>query len=78
MVKKRRKHHRRSTLLEHLPNELLAEIFSYLNGIDAIFAFSQLNQRFQYLLNENCFFFDFKSISKFQFDFIFQHYSTKR
>ncbi len=41
-------------LLEHLPNETFIEIFSYLNGVDAIFAFSNLNNRFQCLLYEYC------------------------
>ncbi|CAF3179080.1 unnamed protein product [Rotaria sp. Silwood2] len=64
MEKKRRKRHC-SIFLEHLPNELFAQIFSYLNGVDAVFAFSQLNHRFQCLLSENCQFFDYKSIRYF-------------
>ncbi len=49
-------------LLEHLPNEIFISIFSYLNDVDSIFAFSNLNNRFQCLLFEYCQFFDFKSI----------------
>ncbi|CAF1553073.1 unnamed protein product, partial [Rotaria sp. Silwood1] len=67
-----------SAFLEDLPNELFAQIFSYLNGVDAIYAFSCLNNRFKCLLIENCEFFDFKSISKFKFDLVFQHQNTKR
>jgi hypothetical protein len=78
MGKPRRTNNRRSRLLERLPNELLVEIFSYLNGVDALFAFSQLNNRFQCLIIEYCQFFDFQSISKFKFDLVFKHHSTKR
>jgi hypothetical protein len=67
-----------SKLFEQLPNEIFAEIFSYLNGIDAIFAFSKLNHRFQCLLFEYCQSFDFQSISKSQFDFVSQHHNTKQ
>jgi hypothetical protein len=58
------------TLLEHLPNEILIEILFYLNGVDAVFSFSNVNNRFQCLLFEFCQFFDFKSISKTKFDLI--------
>ena len=51
-------------LFEHLPDDLFVEIFSYLNGVDAVFAFSQLNYRFQCLIIKYCRIFDFKSISK--------------
>ncbi|CAF4066640.1 unnamed protein product [Rotaria sordida] len=75
-----RKRRRRtcSAFLEDLPNELFAQIFSYLNGVDAIYAFSCLNNRFKCLLIENSEFFDFKSISKFKFDLVFQHQNTKQ
>ena len=36
--------------MENLPNDLFYEIFEYLNGCDLIQAFSQLNQRFEYLI----------------------------
>lgn len=65
-----------SMLLEHLPNELFVEIFSYMNGIDTIFAFSQLNNRFECLLLKCCQSFNFKSISKRKFDFILQKYKN--
>lgn len=77
MGKKRQKQNL-STLLEYLPNELFAQIFSYLNGVDAVFAFSQLNDRFQCLILKYCPFFDFKSISKIEFDRVFQHDDTKQ
>lgn len=61
-----------STFLECLPNKLFVKIFSYLNGIDTFFAFSNLNNRFQSILFKYCQSFDFKSISKTKFDFILQ------
>ncbi len=57
-IGKKRQKQNSLTLLEHLPNELFAQIFSYLNGVDAVFAFSQLNYRFQCLLFDYCQFFD--------------------
>ena len=62
------------TSIEQLPNELFVEIFGYLNGIDTVYAFSQLNNRFQSLLNNYVNIFDFKSISKAKFDFVTQHH----
>lgn len=75
-----RKRQKRShlVLFEYLPNELLGEIFSYLNGVDALFAFSQLNYRFQCLFNEYCRIFDFKSIRKRKFDCVFRNSDTKK
>jgi hypothetical protein len=73
------KRKRRSKLsLEHLPNEIFLTIFSYLNDIDTVFAFSNLNYRFQCLLFEYCRSFDFKSVSKSKFDIIFRQYNTKQ
>ena len=65
-------------LLEHLPNELLREILSYLNGVDAFIAFSSLNNRFQDLLLQYSRLFSFKSVSKTKFDRIFQRYDTRQ
>ena len=56
-------------LLESLPNELFEEIFSYLNGVYVIYAFSSLNSRIERLLfNRHYPFLGFKSKSKYQFD----------
>jgi len=63
--------------IEALPNELFGQIFSYLNGIDASFAFSYLNTRFQCLLKEYCRRFDFLSINKIKFDIFFEQYDTQ-
>jgi hypothetical protein len=65
-------------LLEQLANEIFVEILSYLNGIDAVFAFSQLNHRFQSLLCEYCQVFDFKSTSKQKFDLVLQRHDTQQ
>ncbi len=54
----------RRKLFERLPNEILIEIFAYLNGIDIINSFSKLNIRFEHLLNTWCRYFDLKSIGK--------------
>jgi len=78
MEHKRSKFKSSPTLLECLPNEIFMEIFSYLNGVDVDFAFSNLSHRFQCLLLEYCQFFDFKSISKVKFDFIFRRYDTRK
>ena len=58
------------TLLEHLPNELLAEIFSYLNGVDTVYACSHLNTRFQGLLYHYVNVFNFESVSKAKFHYV--------
>ena len=64
-------------VIEDLSNELFRQIFSYLKVIDAIFAFSSLNRRFEYLLNEYCQQFDFQSTNKILFDIMFSHYNTR-
>lgn len=66
------------TLFEQLPNEVLIEILDYLNGVDAVFAFSNLNYRFQCLLLQYTKIFDFKSVSKAKFDFIIQQHHPIR
>jgi len=69
------KHFKRHyTSFERLPNELLIEIFTYLNGVDTVYAFSQLNTRFQSLLINYVNVFDFKSISKAKFDYVIKHH----
>jgi hypothetical protein len=75
---KRRQKPNYSKLFEQLPNEIFVEIFSYLNGVDAIFAFAKLNHRFQCLVFEYCQYFDFQFISKSQFDLVSQHQNTKQ
>jgi hypothetical protein len=59
---------------EQLPNELLIEIFTYLYGVDTVYAFSKLNTRFQSVLIQYVNIFDFKSISKGKFDYVIQHH----
>ncbi|CAF1586063.1 unnamed protein product [Adineta steineri] len=54
------------------------EISSYITSTDAVIAFSNLNSRFQDLLTELCHTFDFSSISKKNFDTIFQYQNTNR
>lgn len=74
----RKRFKRESTIFEYLPNELFVEIFGYLNGVDTIYAFSQLNIRIQCLLNEYVQDFDFKCVSKAKFYFILQLHNTHR
>lgn len=64
-------------LFENLLNEIFIEIFSYLNEVDVLLGFTQLNYRFQCLIQRYCQTFDFKSIVKSEFDFIFQNFSTE-
>lgn len=66
---------RQSTLLEDLPNELFVEIFGYLNGVDTVYAFSQLNNRLENLLNNYVINFDFTSVSKTKFSFIIEQHN---
>ncbi|CAF2741970.1 unnamed protein product [Rotaria sp. Silwood2] len=61
---------------ESLPNEIFIEILSYTTCVDAAIAFLNLNLRFQSLLAEFCRKFDFTSISKKNFDTIFQYQNT--
>ena len=67
-----------STSLEVLPNELFIEILSYLNGVDAVIAFANLNYRLQCLLNKYSQFFNFKSKRKAKFDYVFQQHDTRQ
>lgn len=48
-----------SALFEHLPNEIVISVYSYLSGVDAVRAFSNLNYRFASLSNQYCYSFDF-------------------
>jgi hypothetical protein len=64
-------------IFEDLPNELFCQIFSYLSGVDTVFAFSLLNRRFQCLLKEYCHGFDFQLINKMKFDIIFEQYNKQ-
>jgi hypothetical protein len=43
---------RNLTLLEYLSNEIFVQILSYLNPVDAVLAFSYINNHFQCLLFE--------------------------
>lgn len=74
MVPKKR-FKRDATSIERLPNELFLEIFNYLTNVDAVCAFSRLNQRFQALTLKYCDAFDFKSVSKAKFDYVIQHHN---
>ncbi|CAF0944792.1 unnamed protein product [Adineta steineri] len=69
---------RESTTFEYLPNEVCVEVFSYLNGVDTVYAFSSLNSRFQSLINNYVDIFNFKSVSKKKFCFVIQHRNIKR
>ncbi|CAF3294033.1 unnamed protein product [Rotaria socialis] len=66
------------TLFESIPNEIFIEILSYITSINAVVAFSNLNWHLQRLLTELCHTFDFTSISKKNFDTIFQYQNTNR
>lgn len=67
---------RASTTLEDLPNELFVEIFGYLNGVDTVYAFSQLNNRTQNLLYNYATSFDFTSVSKAKFNFVTEQHNV--
>jgi hypothetical protein len=69
---------RDSTLLERLPNELFIETFSYLSDVDIVYAFSQLNHRFQCLIHDCCNTFDFTSVSKSKFKLVIREHDTKQ
>ena len=69
---------RHSTLLERLPNELFIEIFGYLSDVNVVYAFSQLNHRFQCLILNYCHTFDFKSISKAKFELVLRQHDTQQ
>lgn len=77
MVNMVEKEERSLLVIEDLPNELFNQIFSYLTGIDSVYAFSLLNIHFQCLLKEYCLGFDFKSIDKKRFDIIFNQYNKQ-
>ncbi|CAF4135881.1 unnamed protein product, partial [Adineta steineri] len=60
---------------ESLANELLLDIFEFFDGIDLFRAFYGLNTRFNNLLSTlfHHYRFDFRSISKHDFNFICHH-----
>ncbi|CAF0865006.1 unnamed protein product [Adineta steineri] len=76
LLQKRFKH--QSTIFERLPNELHIEIFSYLLHVDIVYAFSQLNNRFQNLILNHCHTFDFKSINSTKFKCIIRQHQPER
>jgi len=64
-------------VFEALANELLLEVFQYLNISQLFRAFQSLNSRFNHLLFirlQNFRHLDFRSISKYDFNFICQHH----
>ncbi|CAF1327565.1 unnamed protein product [Rotaria sp. Silwood1] len=62
--------------LESLANELLLYLFEYLDGIHLLRTFYNLNSRFNHLLFNHfrAYRFDFRSISKYEFDIICRNY----
>ena len=62
--------------LEFLPNEILLDLFEYLNGTDLLRAFYDHNSRFNLLLYKQfqSYRFDLLSYSKHQFDIICKQY----
>ena len=62
--------------LELLPNEILLDLFEYLNGVDIFHGFYGLNSRFNLLLYKQfqIYSFQFDSISKYKFDIICQQH----
>ncbi|CAF0846030.1 unnamed protein product [Adineta ricciae] len=63
-----------SSSFEQLPNELLVDILGYLTSVDAVYAFCQLNHRFQCLLFNYVKDFDFQSVKKSKFDYVTRHH----
>jgi hypothetical protein len=61
---------------EWLPNELILDIFEYLNAIHLLRAFYGLNSRLNNVINTSIkvYHLDFRFISKFDFDIIYQQY----
>ncbi|CAF2388431.1 unnamed protein product [Rotaria sp. Silwood2] len=74
----RKRFKRNLTSFEILPNEILVEIFSYLSDVDTVYAFSRLNKRFQYLILNCCYTFDFKSVNKTKFTYVIQQHDMYR
>ena len=62
--------------LELLPNEILLDLFDYLNGVDLLCAFYGLNLRFNFLLYQQFreYYFNFNLVSKRNFDTICQQH----
>lgn len=50
--------------IEVLPNEVLLECFKYLNGVDFLYSFNQLNSRFNQLIQNIPLYLDFQNIEK--------------
>ncbi|CAF1104531.1 unnamed protein product [Didymodactylos carnosus] len=50
-------------LLEKLPNEMIYEIYQYLSSFDILYAFSQLNMRFDSLMHRFIQYFDLSNLS---------------
>ncbi len=63
---------------EQLPNELLIDVFAYLNTVDTVYAFSPLNTRFHSLLIHYVNTFDFTSITKTKFDHVILHHDIQQ
>ncbi|CAF1466635.1 unnamed protein product [Adineta steineri] len=63
-------------IFEELPNEIVYEIFDYLSAVDLLLCFFNLNSHFNKLLYEqlNKSHFDFRRISKVNFDYICEKY----
>ncbi|CAF0822933.1 unnamed protein product [Rotaria sp. Silwood1] len=74
----RKRFKRDVTLFESLPNELFVDVFSYLSDVDAVYAFSRLNKRFQHLILNYCYTFDFKSVNKTKFTYVIQQHDIHR
>ncbi|CAF1019097.1 unnamed protein product [Adineta steineri] len=63
-------------IFEELPNEIVYEIFDYLSAVDLLLCFFNLNSHFNKLLYQqlNKSHFDFRRISKVNFDYICEKY----
>ncbi|CAF1181816.1 unnamed protein product, partial [Didymodactylos carnosus] len=64
--------------LEHLPDEIILEIFKHMKAIDIIRAFFMLNSRFNRIINDVKLNVDLENISKNDFDYNCEHILCKR